>query len=309
MGSGRIGYTAEAMMKFLSNKRYRTSFLARRGYYNFLGDEEYLRLLYWARMGKKLNLEQPRTYCEKLQWLKLHDRRPEYTMMVDKYAVRKLVAEKVGAEHLIPLLGIWDTPDEIDFDALPEQFVLKCTHTSGLGLCICKDKSSFDIKQAKNELWKGLRQDYYLHGREWPYQGVRRRIIGEEYIADESINGLNDYKFLCFDGKPEVMLIVSGRPHDTRVDFFDLDFKPLPISLCYPNSIRKHEKPAGFEQMKDIARILSNGIPHVRVDMYDIRGKVYFGELTFFQCSGLIPHVPEEWEHHFGNCIRLPEIS
>lgn len=105
------------------------------------------------------------------------------------------------------------------------------------------------------------------------------------------------------------MLIVSGRPHDTRVDFFDLDFKPLPISLCYPNSIRKHEKPAGFEQMKDIARILSNGIPHVRVDMYDIRGKVYFGELTFFQCSGLIPHVPEEWEHHFGNCIRLPEIS
>lgn len=193
MGSGRIGYTAEAMMKFLSNKRYRTSFLARRGYYNFLGDEEYLRLLYWARMGKKLNLEQPRTYCEKLQWLKLHDRRPEYTMMVDKYAVRKLVAEKVGAEHLIPLLGIWDTPDEIDFDALPEQFVLKCTHTSGLGLCICKDKSSFDIKQAKNELWKGLRQDYYLHGREWPYQGVRRRIIGEEYIADESINGLNDY--------------------------------------------------------------------------------------------------------------------
>jgi len=184
-------------------------------------DKPYLKMKYWSIMGKKLNIENPQTFNEKLQWLKLYDRNPEYTKMVDKYEVRKYIAKKIGEEYLIPLLGVWDNPDDVDFDKLPDQFVLKCTHNSGLGMCICKDKSELDIAKVKKELEKGLKQNYYLHGREWPYKNVKPRIIAEKYMEDRNGNFI-DYKFFCFKGfAHSVMVCIDRNIGDTKFYFFD----------------------------------------------------------------------------------------
>ena len=190
---------------------------------NWLPDKTFLKAAFRARFGRKLNLNKPETFNEKMQWMKLYNRKPEYTMMVDKYLVRNYVSEKIGGEYLIPLLGVWDDPDKIDFDKLPMQFVLKCNHNSGLGMCICKDKNNLDIAQVKNKLRKGIEQDYYLTGREWPYKNVPRRIIAEKYMVDESGYELKDYKYYCFDGKVKIVMINSDRmsSEKTKANFFD----------------------------------------------------------------------------------------
>ena len=273
-----------------------------------LSDEEYLKKTFQLSMGKPLNLENPQTFNEKLQWLKLYDRKPEYTMMVDKYLVREYIAKTIGEEYLIPLLGVWNSPDEIDFEKLPNQFVLKCNHNSGLGMCICKDKTKLNIKKVKAELAKGLKQDYYLTGREWPYKDVPRKIIAEQFMVDESGYELKDYKFFCFDGQVKALFVAKDRQtkgEETKFDFFDENFNHLPFINGHPNSKPPYFKPENFDEMKSLAEKLSVGIPQVRVDLYNINGHVYFGELTFSHWSGMVPFEPEEWDYKLGEWIQL----
>lgn len=280
--------------------------LARRGLLDFLPDKIYLKLIYRARIGKRLNLQAPKSYNEKLQWLKLYNRKPEYTSFVDKYAVREYIAKSIGKEYLFDLIGVWESVEEIDFNSLPQQFVLKCTHDSG-GVVICKDKDHFDVEAAKSKLEVLMNTDYYLQHREWPYKNVVRRIIAEKYMVDESGSQLKDYKFFCFDGEPKALYVASDRYVDTRFDFYDMEFNHLDVVNGHSNSCKPISKPERFEEMIEISRKLSKGFPHVRIDLYNINGRVYFGEMTFFHMSGFSPFYPEEYDKLFGEWLLLPE--
>lgn len=271
-------------------------------------DELFLKIVFRLRMGYRLNLRNPKTYSEKLQWLKIHNRRPEYTRMVDKVAAKEYVAKIIGYEHIIPTIAVYDSVDDIKWENLPEQFVLKCTHDSG-GIVICQDKKSLDIDKAKKKLSKGLSVSYFNVNREYPYRDVPRKIICEEYKVDESGYELKDYKWFCFNGVPKALFIATDRGktlEETKFDFYDMEFNHLPFTNGHPNSIEKIKKPAGFEEMKVLAAKLSKGIPHVRVDFYDINGHIYFGEMTFFHWSGMTPFEPIEWDYKFGEWINIP---
>lgn len=270
-----------------------------------LPDKLFLRVLFRLRVGYPLDLENPKTFNEKLQWLKLHDRNPEYTKMVDKIDAKPYVASIIGEEHIIPTLGVYDTVEEIDFDVLPDKFVLKTNHDCG-GLVICTDKSQLDVEVAKYKLKKALKRRFFYENREWPYKNVKPRIIAEQYMVDESGYELKDYKFFCFNGEPKALFIASDRGNpteETKFDFFDMEFNHLPFTNGHPNAIREVKKPLGFEKMKELAAKLSQNIPHVRVDFYDINGEIYFGELTFFHWSGMTPFEPIEWDYKFGEWI------
>ena len=274
---------------------------------NWLPDKVFLNAAFRARFGRKLDLKNPKTFNEKLQWMKLYNRNPVYTMMVDKYLVRNYVREIIGEEYLIPLLGVWDDPDKIDFDKLPLQFVLKCNHNSGLGMCICKDKNKLDIAKVKNDLRKGLKQDYYLTGREWPYKNVPRKIIAEKYMVDESGYELKDYKYYCFDGKVRIVMINSDRMSslETKANYFDENYQPLDFVWGYENAKIPPAKPEKFEEMKSLAEKLSEGIPHVRIDFYQTPQGIFFGEMTFFDGSGFDVIEPIEWDYKIGSWINL----
>ena len=272
-------------------------------------DARFIKMKWRLRMDYPLNLDNPKTYNEKLQWLKLHDRNPLYTTMVDKYEAKKYVGSIIGDEHIIPTLGVYDKVEDIDFDKLPNQFVLKWTHDSG-GIVICKDKSKLNLAEAYKKLKKGERSHYFWRTREWPYRNVRPRIIAEQYMEDESGYELKDYKFFCFNGVPKALFIATDRGNineETKFDFYDMEFNHLPFTNGHPNATKTINKPCGFEKMKEIAALLSKGIPHVRVDLYDINGKVYFGELTFFHWGGMQPFNPREWDYKFGEWIILPK--
>lgn len=271
----------------------------------WIPDATYLKMLYYLRMGQKLNLKHPVTFSEKLQWLKLYNRRPEYTMMVDKVAVKDYVAEMIGEEYIIPTLGVWNNPDEIDFDKLPEQFVLKCNHNSGLGMCICRDKNKLDISKVRAELRKGLNQNYYLTGREWPYRNVERKILAEEFISTGKDMDLMDYKFFCCNGEPYYCQVISDREKLMSIDFFDKDWSHQDFHEPkeYPFSSKEIVKPKNFELMWNLARKLALDIPFVRVDFYNLNGQIYFGEITFFPTSGMGGFEPEEWDEKFGRLI------
>lgn len=275
-------------------------------------DEYYLKLLYRLMMGKRLNLENPQTFSEKLQWLKLYDHKPEYTTMVDKYAVKDYVARIIGEEFIIPTLGVWNKVEDIDWDALPYQFVLKCTHDSG-GLVICKDKSKLDKVAAIKKLKAGLKRDYFKMFREWPYKNVPKRIIAEQYIEPAlDINDLPDYKFFCFDGEVKAMFVATERQvkgEEVKFDFFDADYNHLPFRQGHEHAKVVPQKPKNFELMKQLAEKLSKGIPHVRVDFYDIGDKVLFGELTLYHFSGMMPFEPEEWDYKWGELVKLPQCN
>lgn len=299
------------LLKYCFSSKYRFLINSSRFGCKKLDDETFIKKKYKFSIGKSLDLENPKTYNEKLQWLKLYDRKPLYTTLVDKYKVREWVAEKIGEEHLIPLLGVWDNVNDIDFDSLPNEFVLKCNHNSGLGMCICKDKAKLDVEKVKSNLQKGLNQDYYLSGREWPYKDVPRKIIAEKFMVDESGYELKDYKFFCFNGKVKLLFVAKDRNkigEETKFDFFNEKFEHLPFTNGHPNSKPPYVKPENFEEMKRLAEILSAKIPQVRVDFYNINGKIYFGEMTFFHWSGFVPFDPEEWDMILGDYIKLPII-
>lgn len=276
----------------------------------WMPDRPYLRVLYYAYMGKKLHLKNPVTYNEKLQWLKLYDHNPAYTKMVDKYEVKQYVADRIGAEYIIPTLGVWDHPEEVDFDALPDKFVLKTTHDSG-GIVIVDKNVGYDRKKINVFFNERLSRSTYEIQREWPYKNVPKRIIAEQYMEDEKTHELRDYKFFCFDGEVKAMFIATDRQSDkpTAFDFFDPDFNWLDIRHGHPNAETRPEKPVNFELMKQLSAKLSEGLPQVRVDLYEINGKVYFGELTFFHHGGVVPFDPEKWDRIFGDWIKLPERS
>lgn len=268
-------------------------------------DRIYLEHRYKRLMGKKLNLNPPVTYNEKLNWIKLYDRNPLYTQLADKLAVRKYVSERIGEEYLVPLLGVWDKVENIDFESLPNQFVLKCTHDSE-SVIICKDKKTIDVNKAKQKLKHALEVNYYYYNREWVYKNIPHKIIAEKYLEDPKDQELRDYKFFCFDGVPKVMFIATDRSiHKTKFDFFDMDFNHLDFTQHYPNSLVPVHKPEKFELMKALAGKLSKGLRHVRVDFYEVSGKVYFGELTFFHHGGTTPFEPEEWDYKFGEWLNI----
>ena len=303
----RMQHYLKKLKKYCADSSYRFVVNAALGLYNSMPDRAYLERTFEALMGTPLHLDAPQTFNEKLQWLKLYDRKPEYTMMVDKYRVREYITQKIGAEYLIPLLGVWDSPDEIDFAALPEQFVLKCNHNSGLGMCICKDKSTLDLRKVRRELRKGLRQDYYLPGREWPYTDVPRKIIAEKYMIDNDVNELRDYKFFCFRGEVKCFKVDFDRFIDHRANYFDPNGNPMPFGevVCPPKPDKQLVLPENLDEMIALAEKLSGDVPFLRVDFYNIQGRIYFGELTFSPASGMGRFIPEEWDAILGSWLQL----
>lgn len=275
-----------------------------------LPDAVYLKLVYRARIGRPLNLNSPKGFNEKLQWLKLYDRNPLYTKLVDKAEVKPWVAERIGWEHVLPTLGVWDSFDDIDFGALPERFVLKCTHDSG-GLAICRDLSTFDMAAARRKIERSLANNYFWSGREWPYKDVRPRIIAEEYLdpAGEQV-GLTDYKVMCFGGQARCEFTCTGRADgNLHVDFFDTEWNHMPFTRHYPNADVPPEAPERLKDMVAMAERLSEGMPFVRVDFYEVAGQYYFGEMTFYPGSGMEEFDPERWDEELGSWIELPELD
>lgn len=272
-------------------------------------DETYLKMRWKVYMNYPLNLNNPQTFNEKLQWLKLHDRRPEYTKMVDKIEAKKYVAGIIGEEHIIPTLAVFDKAEDIDFDALPNRFVLKCSHDSG-GIVICRDKSKLDRKAALKKLKRGLKKNYYYQNREWPYKNVKPRIIAEQYMTNDGESGLTDYKIHNFNGTPEVILVCRDRYKETGLteDFFSLKWEHLEISRPdHPCSERSIERPEELDEMLALSKRLAKDIPFVRTDFYTIDNKVFFGELTFFPACGMKPFVPREWDYKLGSHIKFPQ--
>lgn len=273
----------------------------------FIPDKIYLKIRYYLRTGKKLNLKHPQTFNEKLQWLKLYDRRDIYTTMVDKYDAKKYVADIIGEEYIIPTLGIYKSFEEIDFEKLPNQFVIKCTHDSG-GVIICRDKKQFDYDKAKKKINKIMKMNYYYFSREWPYKNVKPRIIIEEYMSDSKQKVLKDYKFYCFNGIPKYLYVSEGlENHETaKISFFDMDFNFAPFKRNdFAGFEKKPTRPKNFDKMVELAKILSKDIKFIRVDFYEINNKIYFGELTFSPCSGYMPFEPEEYNYILGEMIDL----
>ena len=297
------------LLKYATDSNYRFKVNDAHGFYKTMSDERYLKKKFKALVGYDLNLDNPKTYNEKIQWLKLHDRNPLYPKLVDKYEVKEYVAGIIGDQYIIPTIGVWDKFEDINFDSLPQQFVLKCTHDSG-GLVICTDKSQFDKEKARRKICTALNRNYYYVHREWPYKNVRPRIIAEKYMEDSTSAELNDYKFFCFDGAPMALFIATDRQNavlETKFDFFDMDFNHLDFTNGHPNANKKIHQPNSFDEMKMIAGKLSKGFPHVRVDLYEVDGKVYFGEMTFAHWSGFVPFEPMEWDYKFGSWIKLPK--
>ena len=307
----KINKLFKAGIRYVLDKNYRFVINAGYGKYDNMDDKEFLIKKFQACMGRELNIQNPKTYNEKLQWLKLYNRRPEYVDMVDKLKVREYVKNVLGEEYLIPLIGVWNNQDEIDFNKLPNQFVIKCNHNSGTGMYICTDKSKMNVSSVKEGLKKGLSQNYYLKGREWTYKDVSRKIIAEKFMVDDVDKELKDYKFYCFNGKVEIIMINSDRNSEnpTKADYFDRSFNWLDFIWGYEHASTKPEKPENFELMVNIAEKLSEGIPHVRVDLYNCNGKIYFGELTFFDGSGFDKIEPIEWDYKLGNLIDITAIN
>lgn len=271
-------------------------------------DKLYLRVLYRLRMNKRLNLKDPHTFSEKLQWLKLYDRNPDYVLMVDKYAVKQYVAKIIGEKYIIPTIGVWRSFDEIDFNQLPNSFVLKCTHDSG-GVVICKDKTKLNIASARKKLNKSLKHNYYWGNREWPYKQVPRRIIAEMYIEPSSeTNDLPDYKFFCFNGVPMYCQVITGRNKAMCIDFFDKDWNHQPFHEPYFYPFAKQEliRPSQYELMWSLAQSLAQDKPFSRIDFYQVNDCVFFGEITFYPTSGMGGFNPEKFDLFFGNLIELP---
>ena len=280
---------------------------ANRGWLNWVPDAAYLKLKYYASFGRKLNLSSPERFNEKLQWLKLHDRKPIYQIMADKYEAREFAAKKTGNRYIIPALGVWERFEEIDFDSLPNRFVLKCTHDSG-GLVICEDKASFNRTAAREKIEKCLKRNYFFRSRERPYQNIHPRIIAEENLA-EGRQGMTDYKVFCFHGKPRLILVCQGRfsAGGMTEDFYDLNWRLLDISRPGHGHGPLIPKPIHVDEMLQTAALFSEGIPFLRVDFYDTPQSLYLGEFTFYPSSGFVGFQPDSWDKVLGDWLDLKE--
>lgn len=275
---------------------------------SMISDSTYLKWHYYFNMRRFPNLISPKTYNEKLQWLKINEHNLLYTKMVDKLLVKDLVEKKIGGKHVIKTLGVWETPESIDWNTLPDKFVLKTTQGGGnVGVVVCKNKQKFDKHAAINSLRKGLSLDLYKKSREWPYKNVKPMVFAEEYMEDE-FGELRDYKFFCFNGKVKMLFVATERQkrEEPFFNFFDENYNPLNLKQGHPVNTIIPEKPKGFEKMVEIAEKLSEGIPHVRIDLYIINGNVYFGEYTFYHFGGVVPFEPNGWDEKIGSWLELP---
>lgn len=283
-----------------------------------LPDEIFMKLMLHAKVGYKLDLKNPKSFNEKMQWIKLNDRKPVYTQMVDKYEAKLFVESLVGSEYIVPSYGVWDSFEDIDFNILPDQFVLKTTHDCG-GVVICKDKKVFDYNSAKANLSSRLKTNFFWQGREWPYLNVKPRILAEKYLepSTQSENpftydngkekAITDYKIMCFDGKPYCCLVCMGRDSKEGLheNFYDREWKLLPFRRSSPVYDGEVTRPVFFDKMLELSEILSNGTLFLRVDFFENNNQLYVGELTFFPASGFGPFIPEEWDFKLGELIKL----
>lgn len=291
----------------LRNPRKIIKYIAAKGWLNFFNDKLYLKILYYSRIGKRLNLKNPTTFNEKLQWLKIYDRNPLYTRLADKYEVRKYIEEKIGEEFLIPLISVYNSVDEIKFENLPNKFVLKTTHDSG-GIIVCTDKNNIDEKYIRYKLNKSLKKNYFYHGREWPYKDIKPRIICEKYMEDTNSKDLKDYKFMCFNGKVKCILVCSERnsSEGVKMDFYDDKWKIINMRRYGRRSSNELIiRPKNLEKMIEISEELSSEIAFLRVDFYEINDKLYFGELTFYPASGMDKFEPENYDDILGTWLNI----
>ncbi|WP_300902903.1 ATP-grasp fold amidoligase family protein [uncultured Clostridium sp.] len=295
--------------KFVKNPYKVVVYLGNKNLLNWLSDERYIKMIYKARTGKTLNLKNPSTYNEKLQWLKLYNRNSIYTQMVDKYEVRNYIKNSIGEKYLIPLIGQWDNFNDINFEELPMKFILKCNHDSG-GLVVCLDKNKLDLDKINKRINKSLKRNYYNHSREWPYKNIKPKIICEEFIQDEDGKAPMDYKFYCFNGEIKLIQVDIDRFGNHKQNFYDenWNFKDIRIHCENDKNIEINE-PINFNEMKKVVKKLAKEIPHVRVDLYNVNGKIYFGELTFFHMSGMTNFKDEKLNEKMGEWIYLPNVN
>ena len=285
-------------------------YASRRGWLKWMHDETYIKLIYRMQVKRKLNLENPITFNEKLQWLKINERNSKYTMMVDKIAVKDYVATVIGSEYVVPTIGIWERAEDIDFDALPERFVLKCNHDSS-SIIVCKDKNSLNYKKAIEKMNYCLGNNGYWYGREWPYKNIKPLVFAEEYLEDEaSVNNgletLNVYKFFTFGGVPKIIqTIQNDKTKDETIDYFDCEWNLLNLRQNFPNSKKPLPRPSKLAEMIEIATRLSDNLPFIRVDLYEINGSVYFSEFTFYSDDGMNRFIPEYWDYDLGDLIKI----
>lgn len=299
-----------ALKSLIKNPKHIIFAIYRRIPWIIQDDERYLKIYCRLSGFKNMDFDNPKTFNEKLQWLKLHNRCPEYIQMVDKVAVKDYVASIIGPEYIIPTLGVWDSPNDIEWEKLPNQFVLKTNHDGGCnGVVVCKDKATLNKRAALRELKHSFNRSSYLIGREWPYKMVKHKVFAEQYMEDKQYGELRDYKFFCFDGEVKALYVASERriaKDGVKFDYFDADFNSLGISQGHGHN-GNIEKPQSFELMKQLASKLSKGLPHVRVDFYEVDGHPYFGEFTFFHLGGTGSFKPAKWDRIFGDWITLPE--
>lgn len=299
------------MHSLMHDRRHLAFAIFRRLSWLFPHDELYTKIYYRLDVNKKLNLSNPELFNEKLQWLKLYDHNIGYSDMADKYLVKSIVAARIGSEYVAPVLGVWNDPRKIDWDILPEKFVLKTNHDGGgNGIVVCKDKSKLKISQAKKILMRSWRRSSYRIAREWPYKNIKKVVFAEKFLEDSRYHELRDYKFFCFDGTPKLLYVASerGRQAKANFDFFDMDFNHLEITNGHSLSKQPIEKPESFDEMKRLASELSAGFPFIRVDFYEVDGHPYFGEYTFYHLGGTGTFHPDEWNKILGDWITLPSI-
>lgn len=300
---------SKKILKYIKNPLLIVSVVGRTGYLKMVSDELYLSLLYKASLGKSLDLTNPLSFNEKIQWLKLYDRKKEYTRMVDKYEAKEYVSDVIGVDYTVQTLGVWSKFDEIDFNELPERFVLKCTHDSGSALVV-KNKESFDIEMARRKITKRMKRNFYYWGGEWPYKNVKPRIIAEEYLVDESGTELKDYKIFNFNGEPRLIQVDFNRFVNHKRNIYDTDWNYINMELQYQSDPTfMIPRPKSLQKMLGLARLLSKDIPFVRTDFYCVEDKVYFGEMTFYPEAGFGRFEPREWDYILGDWLRIDQLE
>lgn len=287
-----------------------TVHLIRQFYYkNFFKDEEMIRKIFKQRLGREVNLENPKKFNDKLQWLKLNWYDPLAVKCADKYAVREVVKDKIGEEYLNELYAVYNSVDEIDISKLPNKFVLKGTHGSGFNI-ICKDKENMNWKKEKKKMKRWLRKNYYWRTREWVYKDIKPRIVAEKYLKHPEYGDLKDYKIYCFNGEPKLTQVDIDRFGNHKQNFYDKNWNFKDIRIwCENDPDNQIKKPKNYADMIRISKILSKPFPHVRVDLYNVDGKIYFGELTFFHQSGMANFIDKDLEIQMGNWVDLSQIN
>ena len=304
-----IGRFLGITKRFITDPVIRQSYLATLGFYDNTDDRKYIERVYKLKLGYKPDLDNPKTFCEKMNWLKLYDRRPIYTTMVDKYLAKEFVSEKVGKEYVTPLLGVYDSYDEIDFSALPDQFVMKCNHDGGP--VFIKDKRKIDHKELRRLFKRKLKLNYFALSREWPYKNVKRKIVIEEFVPSLGKRDSIEYSITCFNGKVAMITRSMGIAHDSldkrNSDHFDMNWNRLDFYSYYRNSGVDIPKPDNIDKLIELSESLAEGVPCLRVDWFMFNEEIRFGEMTFFDCGGFIEFTPPEWDAIIGGWLELPE--